>query len=55
MSVNLSLLACAGWQLEGKPWGYYDRSVLAVTVMSLQKALATIESLKSRITALESK
>jgi hypothetical protein len=40
---------------EGKPWGYYDRSVLAVTVMSLQKALATIESLKSRITALESK
>ena len=40
---------------EGKPWGYYDRSVLAVTVMSLQKALATIESLESRITALESK
>jgi hypothetical protein len=40
---------------EGKPWGYYDRSVLAVTVMSLQKALATIESLKSRIKALESK
>jgi hypothetical protein len=40
---------------EGKPWGYYDRSVLAITVMSLQKALATIESLKSRITALESK
>lgn len=40
---------------EGKPWGYYDRSVLAVTVMSLQKALATIESLESRIAALESK
>jgi hypothetical protein len=40
---------------EGKPWGYYDRSVLAVTVMSLQKALATIESLTARITALESK
>ena len=39
---------------EGKPWGYYDRSVLAVTVMSLQKALATIESLTARITALES-
>jgi len=39
---------------EGKPWGYYDRSVLAVTVMSLQKALAIIESLTSRITALES-
>ena len=38
-----------------KPWGYYDRSVLAVTVMSLQKALATIESLTARITALESK
>jgi hypothetical protein len=40
---------------EGKPWGYYDRSVLAVTVMSLQKALATIESLTSRIAALEAK
>jgi len=39
---------------EGKPWGYYDRSVLAVTVMSLQKALATIETLTARITALES-
>ena len=40
---------------EGKPWGYYDRSVLAVTVMSLQKSLATIESLTARITALEAK
>ena len=40
---------------EGKPWGYYDRSVLAVTVMSLQKALATIESLTTRIAALEAK
>jgi hypothetical protein len=38
-----------------KPWGYYDRSVLAVTVMSLQKALATIESLTARIQALEAK
>jgi hypothetical protein len=38
-----------------KPWGYYDRSVLAVTVMSLQKALATIESLTARIAALENK
>jgi len=38
---------------EGKPWGYYDRSVLAVTVMSLQKALATIELLNARITNLE--
>jgi hypothetical protein len=40
---------------EGKPWGYYDRSVLAVVVMSLQKALATIESLETRISILESK
>jgi hypothetical protein len=40
---------------EGKPWGYYDRSVLAITVMSLQKALATIESLTARIAILESK
>lgn len=40
---------------EGKPWGYYDRSVLAVTVMSLQKALATIESLTARLEALEGK
>ena len=40
---------------EGKPWGYYDRSVLAVTVMSLKKALETIESLTARITALEAK
>jgi hypothetical protein len=40
---------------EGKPWGYYDRSVLAITVMSLQKALETIESLTARIVALETK
>ena len=40
---------------EGKPWGYYDRSVLAVTVMSLQRALATIETLTARIEALEAK
>ena len=40
---------------EGKPWGYYDRSVLAVTVMSLQKALTTIEALTARLTALEAK
>jgi hypothetical protein len=40
---------------EGKPWGYYDRSVLAVTVLSLQKALATIEELTARLTALEAK
>ena len=38
-----------------KPWGYYDRSVLAITVMSLQKALATIESLTARIETLETK
>jgi trimeric autotransporter adhesin len=40
---------------DGKPWGYYDRSVLAVVVMSLQKALATIESLEARIATLENK
>jgi hypothetical protein len=38
-----------------KPWGYYDRSVLAITVMSLKNALATIEELKVRLTALENK
>ncbi len=40
---------------ENKPWGYYDRSVLAVTVMSLKKTLKTIESLTERITELEAK
>ena len=40
---------------EGKPWGYYDRSVLAVAVMSLKNALNTIEELKQRITVLENK
>jgi hypothetical protein len=39
--------------VTAKPWGYYDRSVLAITVMSLQKALATIESLTARIETLE--
>jgi len=38
---------------EGKPWGYYDRSILAVTVMSLQKALATIELLTEKVNRLE--
>jgi len=38
-----------------KPWGYYDRSVLAVAVMSLQKALATIENLTARVKVLENK
>lgn len=36
---------------EGKPWGYYDRSVLAVTVMSLQNALKTIEELNNKFDA----
>jgi hypothetical protein len=40
---------------EGKPWGYYDRSVLAVVVMSLKNALNTIEELKQRIATLENK
>jgi hypothetical protein len=40
---------------EGKPWGYYDRSVLAIAVMSLKNALNTIEELKQRITILENK
>jgi len=38
-----------------KPWGYYDRSVLAVAVMSLKNALNTIEELKHRIEVLENK
>jgi hypothetical protein len=38
-----------------KPWGYYDRSVLAVAVMSLKNALNTIEELKQRIETLENK
>jgi hypothetical protein len=38
-----------------KPWGYYDRSVLAVVVMSLKNALTTIEELKQRIEVLEAK
>lgn len=40
---------------EGKPWGYYDRSVLAIAVMSLKNALSTIEDLKQRIATLENK
>ena len=40
---------------EGKPWGYYDRSVLAIAVMSLKNALTTIEELKQKIIALENK
>jgi hypothetical protein len=38
-----------------KPWGYYDRSVLAVVVMSLKKALAAIETLEAKVAALEAK
>jgi hypothetical protein len=40
---------------EGKPWGYHDRSVLAIAVMSLKTALNTIEELKQRILILENK
>lgn len=47
---------------EGKPWGYYDRSVLAVTVMSLKNALNSIQkqqelidSLTARLNVLEGK
>ena len=36
---------------EGKPWGYYDRSVLAVTVMSLKNALQTIQELNDKFDA----
>jgi hypothetical protein len=34
---------------EGKPWGYYDRSVLAITVMSLKNALNSIQELKTEL------
>jgi hypothetical protein len=36
---------------EGKPWGYYDRSVLAVVVMSLQSALTNIQTLAAEFQA----
>jgi len=36
---------------KGKPWGYYDRSVLAVTVMSLKNALKAIQELKAEFDA----
>lgn len=39
-----------GNQVEvAKPWGYHDRSVLAVTVMALQKALDRIEKLEQQL------
>jgi len=41
--------------LQQKPWGYYDRSVLAVVVMALQEALATVKALEVRIQVLEAK
>jgi hypothetical protein len=40
---------------EGKPWGYYDRSVLAITVMSLKNALNSIQELKAKNDALEAR
>ena len=40
---------------QQKPWGYYDRSVLAVVVMALQEALATVKTLEIRIQTLEEK
>ena len=39
--------------IKTKPWGYYDRSVLAVAVMSLQKALTTIEEQQTIIVQLQ--
>lgn len=39
--------------LQQKPWGYYDRSVLAVVVMAMQEALATVKALEIRIQKLE--
>jgi hypothetical protein len=37
----------------GKPWGYYDRSVLAVVTMALQNAIQRIESLEFEISKLK--
>jgi len=39
--------------LISKPWGYYDRSVLAVTVMSLQNALNNIKELSKQVKDLQ--
>ena len=39
---------------EGKPWGYYDRSVLAIAVMSLKNVLNTIKEQQALITQLQS-
>lgn len=38
-----------------KPWGYYDRSVLAVVVMSLKNALSTIQEQQASITQLQAR
>lgn len=38
-----------------KPWGYYDRSVLAVVVMSLKNALSTIEKQQTSISQLQAR
>jgi len=38
---------------SGKPWGYYDRSVLAVVVMSLKNALTAIKEQQAIITQLQ--
>jgi hypothetical protein len=38
-----------------RPWGYYDRSVLAVAVMSLQSALTNIQTLTARVATLEAR
>ena len=38
-----------------KPWGYYDRSVLAVVVMSLKNALTTIEQQQTTINNLSAR
>lgn len=39
---------------EGKRWGYYDRSVLAVAVEAIKELNTKVEELEARIAALES-
>lgn len=39
--------------IKTKPWGYYDRSVLAVAVMALQKALTSIQEQQTIIVQLQ--
>ena len=38
-----------------KPWGYYDRSVLAVAIEAIKVQQAQITALTARIAALEAK